>query len=998
MKIHLSSDEVNLLVYRYLVENGFVHTSYAFFNEGSISKNTYYISHGDRLPSNALVSFLQKALIYIYIEYHTDNNNGKKIICEEPFSFFRRHECWNDENDFSEENKIEIRNNEKISSNNLNSFTTSSNVFDNNSNNNDSNNNTNHDSNHKNNNEKCFERSDDVINGKHNEDKNASSNANSNVNNNDNNNGTNNGNNSEHNNSINNDGISNNNMSNSNNSGNVNNEKNNDSNNATKSKANGKTSIYRSSFSNFASLNYNDSNISFKDIKRNYANIFAQGKTSKKSASYKKKKNNNDDTNNNRNSISTGKSGSNGNGNENGNDADEKEASVKEESNITSGNKRKKARTVNPVSKLNKVVPSDAKKNSDASNSVLPDYKKKEDNISEDPHIENMESNNFHVSNNDYHINSKNKKVTLNKQNSGNDKGEDNVIGSFNVNDDNSVNSGNGNENSNEHRSVIESVITSTDRNGSSLVKAKKNQIRNEFLVDVSSNNKSMKIAVKREIKKNTKNVIIKQTKNGKKVPDKNQEHMSELNNNNIPSYNNENIDNVIAVSNCKIINDNMSETRINVKQSGSSNVSDNNSLFTRNSVEVPCISRKNKEINNVHSSYDRNVNKGANRNQGGDVLITSSLKNSNHIGNKIIHNETTSNVNLKKKNGTNDGDYNFNFSKCVNNKNDRIFNITDTVHGRNDNGVINDIRNDHIIENDQEQSTHIGRYNSCTKGNVPTEVEYMGAKYGKEYHLNRRIAQSGESVVIVKADKKEKEEEKEECTLEKKEKIKEKNYQDICYKYAECAEYEKEGNTIVEKKRNNSKSPNYEETCKSESNHIHFKNITHKILYKGKMMYNIINKNNLVGRHEEINEYEQEINDKNCEKRKGAHSDEEQKGEEKSRENDNCRKNEKLELHKEEMDRYYQETHNEYKNFCKIRKHVDVENEDYESQRGDKKNEDFSVEGYTLNVKSKYERKGNAEEDAENKEIKFKEDEEEKKEVNKGGRVSIDVVEKDGE
>ncbi|ETW29601.1 hypothetical protein PFFCH_02871 [Plasmodium falciparum FCH/4] len=32
MKIHLSPDEVNLLVYRYLVENGFVHTSFSFFN------------------------------------------------------------------------------------------------------------------------------------------------------------------------------------------------------------------------------------------------------------------------------------------------------------------------------------------------------------------------------------------------------------------------------------------------------------------------------------------------------------------------------------------------------------------------------------------------------------------------------------------------------------------------------------------------------------------------------------------------------------------------------------------------------------------------------------------------------------------------------------------------------------------------------------------------------------------------------------------------------
>ncbi|SCM24340.1 conserved Plasmodium protein, unknown function [Plasmodium chabaudi adami] len=292
MKIHLSSDEVNLLVYRYLVENGFVHTAYAFLNEGNISKNTYYVSHCDKLPSNALVSFLQKALIYIYIEYHTDHKDGKKISCEEPFSFFRRHECWNDENNSSEdENKAELQLNDKISSNNLNSFGTSNNS--NNRNNDDSNNSS---SNYNNNN-----------NTKNNNNKN-------------------------------------------NNNDNDNNNNNNPKENTNSQKPKvSRPHIYSSSFSNFASLNYNDSNLSFKDIKRNYVSIFAQAKTAKKRSN--KKTNNNDEL---------------------------KEKNVKEESNSTSGNQKKKSKAIKSSGKSNKVTESDNNnKSEDGDGNFSYDKKKK---------------------------------------------------------------------------------------------------------------------------------------------------------------------------------------------------------------------------------------------------------------------------------------------------------------------------------------------------------------------------------------------------------------------------------------------------------------------------------------------------------------------------------------------------------------------------------------------------------------------------------------------
>ncbi|KAL8445381.1 hypothetical protein Emed_005648 [Eimeria media] len=99
MRIHLSSDEVNVLLQRYLLENGYVHSAFAFQAEAAMHKNPFWLSHQDRVPPNALVSFLQKALLFIYLEYHTDGETGEGIACEEPFSLFRRHECWSREED-----------------------------------------------------------------------------------------------------------------------------------------------------------------------------------------------------------------------------------------------------------------------------------------------------------------------------------------------------------------------------------------------------------------------------------------------------------------------------------------------------------------------------------------------------------------------------------------------------------------------------------------------------------------------------------------------------------------------------------------------------------------------------------------------------------------------------------------------------------------------------------------------------------------------------------
>lgn len=63
----LSSDEVNFLVYRYLLESGFVHSAYAFAHESGITKSNI---DGNEVSHAALISYIQKGLQFDEIEMH----------------------------------------------------------------------------------------------------------------------------------------------------------------------------------------------------------------------------------------------------------------------------------------------------------------------------------------------------------------------------------------------------------------------------------------------------------------------------------------------------------------------------------------------------------------------------------------------------------------------------------------------------------------------------------------------------------------------------------------------------------------------------------------------------------------------------------------------------------------------------------------------------------------------------------------------------------------
>eukprot|EP00127_Corallochytrium_limacisporum_P004693 Clim_evm47s172 gene=Clim_evmTU47s172 len=85
----LHSDEVNFLVYRYLLESGFEHTAFLFGHESFITKSSI---NGALVPTGALISVIQKGLQYVEAETHIQED-GTVVDCQEPFSLVKPHKC-----------------------------------------------------------------------------------------------------------------------------------------------------------------------------------------------------------------------------------------------------------------------------------------------------------------------------------------------------------------------------------------------------------------------------------------------------------------------------------------------------------------------------------------------------------------------------------------------------------------------------------------------------------------------------------------------------------------------------------------------------------------------------------------------------------------------------------------------------------------------------------------------------------------------------------------
>ncbi len=82
----VSSDEVNALVYRYLLEAGFVHAAYTFGQE------SWAAAAETHVPPGMLVTLLQKGLFYASVEAHL-NEDGSERPCTRPFGLLAPHLC-----------------------------------------------------------------------------------------------------------------------------------------------------------------------------------------------------------------------------------------------------------------------------------------------------------------------------------------------------------------------------------------------------------------------------------------------------------------------------------------------------------------------------------------------------------------------------------------------------------------------------------------------------------------------------------------------------------------------------------------------------------------------------------------------------------------------------------------------------------------------------------------------------------------------------------------
>ena len=63
----LASDEMNYLVYRYLLESGFMHSAFAFGHESRVDGGGQK-REATAIPPGALISFVQKGLQYCELE------------------------------------------------------------------------------------------------------------------------------------------------------------------------------------------------------------------------------------------------------------------------------------------------------------------------------------------------------------------------------------------------------------------------------------------------------------------------------------------------------------------------------------------------------------------------------------------------------------------------------------------------------------------------------------------------------------------------------------------------------------------------------------------------------------------------------------------------------------------------------------------------------------------------------------------------------------------
>ncbi|KAL0218441.1 hypothetical protein P9112_004094 [Eukaryota sp. TZLM1-RC] len=85
----LNSEEINILIYRYLQEAGLHHTAFTLSQEGLLWRSPHRTAE---ITPGSLIAYLQKGLMYEEIETHL-NSDGTEKRCSQPFSLVHPHVC-----------------------------------------------------------------------------------------------------------------------------------------------------------------------------------------------------------------------------------------------------------------------------------------------------------------------------------------------------------------------------------------------------------------------------------------------------------------------------------------------------------------------------------------------------------------------------------------------------------------------------------------------------------------------------------------------------------------------------------------------------------------------------------------------------------------------------------------------------------------------------------------------------------------------------------------
>ncbi|KAL0237025.1 hypothetical protein PCE1_000422 [Barthelona sp. PCE] len=85
----LHSDEVNLLVFRYLLESGYEHSAFTFLHESLLQMSGL---HNKPVSPALLISFLQKGIQFLELETHI-SEDGRMVECDAPFTLTDPHIC-----------------------------------------------------------------------------------------------------------------------------------------------------------------------------------------------------------------------------------------------------------------------------------------------------------------------------------------------------------------------------------------------------------------------------------------------------------------------------------------------------------------------------------------------------------------------------------------------------------------------------------------------------------------------------------------------------------------------------------------------------------------------------------------------------------------------------------------------------------------------------------------------------------------------------------------